>query len=137
MSDLKGNIAYLLTSLLIGVAMVTLTVTVVHIMQGDRESVKKFIRWVLVASIGVCLLEVVGHPNPAGSELCGEIRKVITALGGILKVLMLIGASGSLVIVVVKMLKGERESAEHLLYWLVGFAVGVVILSALLKVYGG
>lgn len=128
---IKGNIAYLLVALLMAVSMTTLTVTVIHIVQGDRESVKKFLSWAIISAIGVALIRAVGHPQ-ATYEICTGVYNVVVALAKILRICMGIGAASSLVVVTVRAMKGDRESAEHFLYWLVGFSAGVAILSVLI-----
>lgn len=38
------------------VAMVSLAVTVIHVMQGERESAKKALRWLIVTAVGFILI---------------------------------------------------------------------------------
>ena len=38
------------------VAMVSLAVTVIHVMQGEKESAKKALRWLVVTAVGFSLI---------------------------------------------------------------------------------
>lgn len=41
------------------VLMVSLAVTIIHVIQGERESAKKMFKWVIVAAVGFVLIAVI------------------------------------------------------------------------------
>lgn len=41
------------------ILMVSLTVTIIHVIQGERESAKKMLKWIIVAAVGFLLVEIV------------------------------------------------------------------------------
>ena len=42
-------------------AMISLVVTVIHVMQGDREAAKKMVRWTVTFVAGFILVEIISH----------------------------------------------------------------------------
>ncbi len=50
-----GNLLLMIFGL---VAMVSLAVTVIHVIQGEKESAKKALRWLVVTAVGFILLIV-------------------------------------------------------------------------------
>lgn len=40
------------------IAMISLAVTVIHVIQGERESAKKALRWLIVTAVGFILISI-------------------------------------------------------------------------------
>lgn len=57
-AGLQGTVAALLEVILSMVCMVTVSVVVVHIMNGEKDGFQKFLRWMLISGIGLALIEV-------------------------------------------------------------------------------
>lgn len=135
MSETVYNLGTLLSVLLAAVSGTALVVTVIHIMQGDRDSAKKLLVWIFATFLGFLFMQViVSTHGSAGVEwkITTTIKDVSKALFEILRVMMGLGAAASLTIVILKTMKGEREAAANILYWVFGFAIGLVLLSVTL-----
>lgn len=79
--------------------------------------------------------QVGGNP---GTEILRETQDALTGLTdnlvSLLQVIIGLGALGSLVIVVYKMINGDREAAQKIAWWLAGFVLGFVLLSVVRNV---
>ena len=62
-AGLQGLIAELLEAVLCVICMITLAVVSIHIMNGEKDGFQKLIRWFLVSSIGLVLLELLKNFN--------------------------------------------------------------------------
>ena len=58
-SSFRAGFASFLLALLGIVCMVTLAVTIVYVIQGEKDSAKKMLKWVVVTAIGFILIEVI------------------------------------------------------------------------------
>lgn len=71
-----------------------------------------------------------------GNEGTNVLNTISTSLSGIvenvvdlLRIVLGLGALVTLVIVVFKIFKGEREAAEKIAWWVAGLTIGFVLLS--------
>ncbi len=60
-ADFRHGFANVIKAILGLVAMVSLAVTVIHVIKGDRESANKMLRWLIVTVVGYILIEVIAH----------------------------------------------------------------------------
>lgn len=58
-SDFRAGFATFIMAIFGIVCMVTLGVTIVYIIQGEKDSAKKMLRWVIVTAIGFAFIEVI------------------------------------------------------------------------------
>lgn len=56
---LRRDFATLLMLIFGLIAMISLTVTVLHVIQGEKESAKKALRWMIVTAVGFILFTVI------------------------------------------------------------------------------
>lgn len=129
------NLGTLLSVLLAAVSGTALVVTVIYVSQGDRDSAKKLLTWVFATFLGFVFMQsIISTKGGSGSEwkITVMVKNVVKALFEILRVMMVLGSSASLVIVVIKTMKGEREAAGQLLYWVFGLAIGLILLSVVI-----
>lgn len=136
MPETVYNLGTLLSVLLAAVSGTALVVTVIHVTQGDRDSAKKLLTWLFATFLGFVFLQVIINTRGvAGTEwkITAMVKDVVMALFEILRVMMVLCAAASLVIVVIKTMKGERESAGHILYWIFGLAIGLTLLSVVIE----
>lgn len=63
------------------------------------------------------------------TEVSKEGRNVITSLVELMQVLIVIAGIGTLATVVFKVVKGDREAAEKIAWWLGGLIIGFVLLQ--------
>lgn len=58
-----------------------------------------------------------------------SLSSIVESVVSVLRIVMGLAALVTLVIVVSKLLKGEREAAEKIAWWVAGLTVGFVLLS--------
>lgn len=64
-------------------------------------------------------------------EATEGILSLYDAMGNLLMVVMGVGALVVLVMIVLKIMKGEKESAEKLAWWILGLAFGFTMMAFL------
>lgn len=68
--------------------------------------------------------------DPFGEARDG-IAGIYGSLKGLLEVVLVLAAMFIIVRIVLKLMSGDRDSAKHLLWWVVGLAFGFVMLEVL------
>lgn len=58
-----------------------------------------------------------------------RLSNLLTSMGGVIKVVIAIGALVALIMVVVNIMKGERDAASKAAYWLIGLVIGFIAIS--------
>ena len=58
-ADFRAGFATFLLALLGIVCLVTLAVTIVYVVQGEKDSARKMFKWVIVTAVGFILIEVI------------------------------------------------------------------------------
>ena len=67
----------------------------------------------------------------AWSEATEGIRSLYSGMANLLKAAILIGAAVVLGDIIIKLMSGDKDSARKLLWWLVGFAFGFIMIEIL------
>lgn len=88
-----------------------------------------------ICCMALCLIGTVAFAE-TGLEGTNVLNQISTSLTGIvenvvnlLRIVLGLGALVTLVIVVFKIFKGEREAAEKIAWWVAGLTIGFVLLS--------
>lgn len=58
-ASFRQSFAELLLALFGLVCMITLAVTIIYVVQGEKDSAKKVLRWLIVSAIGFLLISVI------------------------------------------------------------------------------
>lgn len=58
-ADFRAGFANFILAIFGIICMVTLGVTIVYIIQGEKDSAKKMLRWVIVTAIGFAFIEII------------------------------------------------------------------------------
>lgn len=66
-------------------------------------------------------------------EAASGIYSLYSSVGRLLTIVMMLGALIVLAMIVVNIMKGEREAALKLAWWLLGLAFGLVMMSFLMN----
>lgn len=83
-----------------------------------------------ICCMALCLIGTVAFAetdvlNSISTSLKGIVENVVN----LLRIVLGLGALVTLVIVVFKIFKGEREAAEKIAWWVAGLTIGFVLLS--------
>ena len=119
------------------VMMITVVITLVHVMQGDRESVKKVLNWVIVSTITLTLLGVFGGKGSCTWNINKGLHSIIYALSKLMTVALGIWGLLTSVQAALKVMKGERDSGMQMLYLVFAIAAGTVMINVLTKLSFG
>lgn len=87
----------------------------------------------LPLAVLACLTSLPAFGQAEWSEARNGIKALYGSMGRLLTVSMLLGALVVLTMIVLKVMRGEREAAARLVWWLVGLVFGLVMLSLLMK----
>lgn len=72
-----------------------------------------------------------------GSELVSIINGTRNGFATLLKVVLLISASGAFVFAAYQLMSGNKEAAKRMILWIVGLAIGYLVIGALQKSSAG
>ena len=93
------------------------------------SSIRKTLIFVTLFALssGLCFAQGQGATivNGISNELNGMMQSFVT----LLKIVLGIGALITLAMVIFNVLKGEREAAQKMAWWVVGLSVGFAMLS--------
>lgn len=79
-------------------------------------------------SSGLCFAQG-GQGTAIVNGISTELRSMMDSFGTLLRIVLGIGALITLAMVIFNVLKGEREAAQKMAWWVVGLSVGFAMLS--------
>lgn len=86
-------------------------------------------------ALPAAVLAMLMSPAPAYAQAfdgaIGGVRSLYVSLGNLLKIALGIGAMVVLVMIVLRIMRGDKESAAKLGWWLLGLAFGFTMITFL------
>lgn len=94
----------------------------------------------MAASAAVMFIPFIAKASGEGQQVLSNFQSELQSLGGtlvdLLKVILGMGALVTLIMAIFKILKKDRESAEHIAWWVAGFTIAFVGISVVQSVAG-
>ena len=89
------------------------------------------LRWVLVMVVVLATAATTFAGGGSFSGAIGGMKSLYKSLGTLLQIVIGIGALIVLVLIIFRIIQGDKEAAVKLFWWLLGLAFGFIMLTAL------
>ena len=130
----RSSLLSLLKFILLVASLGMLLLSVINMMQGESSAAKRMFMWFLGLGIGFSLIGVVSRfgtysATSGALQRANDFSSIKMAVGGVLSVLLSIVSMVTLVMVVIHVMKGEKDGFEKLIKWLVVSVAGLSLLN--------
>ena len=117
-------------------AMISAVNICIRISHADQDGVRQLMKWmgVLIAGfIAFSVIKSISGGMSMGGDAASAVRSFKTGLGSTLKFILGISSMLSLTVMVIQMMRRDREAVRKVVFWAVGFTLGYLLIGILVK----
>ena len=118
-------------------AMISAVNICIRISHADQDGVRQLMKWTGVLIAGFIAFSVIksvsGGISVAGGDAVSAVNSFKTGLGSTLKFILGISSMLSLTVLVIQMMRRDREAVRKVVLWAVGFTLGYLLIGILVK----
>lgn len=118
-------------------AMVSAVNICIRISHADQDGVRQLMKWMGVLIGGFLAFAVIktvsGGMSGYGGTSVAAVTRFKTELGGTLKFILGISSLCSLTVMVIQMMRRDREAVRKVVFWTVGFVIGYLLINTLMS----